>query len=155
MEIVKLNYLSRIPRFLILRLSMSRWLSSKLMRPQLLKMIGIKIGKNAHIGANVTFDTLDYRLFDIGDNVTITITMNSVLLTHYPQISINGHMRWLTDKLTIGNNVFIGANTVIAKPVTIGNNVVIAAGSIVTKDIESNCLVGGVPAKVIKKFKEN
>lgn len=77
----------------------------------------------------------------IGDNVTIT--MNSVLLTHYPQISINGHMRWLTDKLTIGNNVFIGANTVIAKPVTIGNNVVIAAGSIVTKDIPSNCLVGG------------
>lgn len=99
----------------------------------------------------VTFDTLDYRLFDIGDNVTIT--MNSVLLTHYPQISINGHMRWLTDKLTIGNNVFIGANTVIAKPVTIGNNVVIAAGSIVTKDIPSNCLVGGVPAKVIKEFK--
>ena len=153
MEIVKLNYISRLPRFLILRLSMSRWLSSKLMRPKLLKMIGIKIGKNAHIGANVTFDTLDYRLFDIGDNVTIT--MNSVLLTHYPQISINGHMRWLTDKLTIGNNVFIGANTVIAKPVTIGNNVVIAVGSIVTKDIESNCLVGGVPAKVIKKFKEN
>lgn len=111
------------------------------MRPQLLKMIGIKIGKNAHIGANVTFDTLDYRLFDIGDNVTIT--MNSVLLTHYPQISINGHMRWLTDKLTIGNNVFIGANSVIVKPVTIGNNVVIAAGSIVTKDIPSNCLVGG------------
>lgn len=153
MEIVKLNYISRLPRFLILRLSMSRWLSSKLMRPKLLKMIGIKIGKNAHIGANVTFDTLDYRLFDIGDNVTIT--MNSVLLTHYPQISIDGHMRWLTDKLTIGNNVFIGANTVIAKPVTIGNNVVIAAGSIVTKDIESNCLVGGVPAKVIKEFKED
>lgn len=141
MEIVKLNYISRIPRFLILRLSMSRWLSSKLMRPKLLKMIGIKIGENAHIGANVTFDTLDYRLFDIGDNVTIT--MNSVLLTHYPQISIDGHMRWLTDKLTIGNNVFIGANSVIVKPVTIGNNVVIAAGSIVTKDIPSNCLVGG------------
>ena len=60
----------------------------------------------------------------------------------------------VTDKLTIGNNVFIGANTVIAKPVTIGNNVVIAAGSIVTKDIPSNCLVGGgVPAKVIKEFK--
>ena len=97
--------------------------------------------ENAHIGANVTFDTLDYRLFDIGDNVTIT--MNSVLLTHYPQISIDGHMRWLTDKLTIGNNVFIGANSVIVKPVTIGNNVVIAAGSIVTKDIPSNCLVGG------------
>ena len=51
MEIVKLNYISRIPRFLILRLSMSRWLSSKLMRPQLLKMIGITIGNNVVIAA--------------------------------------------------------------------------------------------------------
>lgn len=120
---------------------MSRWLSSKLMRPKLLKMIGIKIGKNAHIGSNVTFDTLDYRLFDIGDNVTIT--MNTVLLTHYPKTHTDGHLTWYTDKLTIGNDVFIGANTVIAKPVTIGNNVVIAAGSVVTRDVPSNCLYGG------------
>lgn len=40
----------------------------------------------------------------------------------------------------------------IARPVTIGNNVVIAAGSVVTHDIPDNCLVGGVPAKVIRKF---
>ena len=47
-------------------------------------------------------------------------------------------------KMIIGNNVFVGANSVIAKPVTIGNNVVIAAGSVVTKDIPSNSLVGGL-----------
>ena len=140
----------RLPRFIILRLLMSRWLSSKRMRPQLLRLIGIKIGKNAHVGANVTFDTIDHKLFDIGNNVTIT--MNTVLLTHFLRPHDDGHLTWYTGKLTIGNDVFIGANSVIACPVTIGNNVIIAAGSVVTRDIPSNCLVGGVPAKVLKRF---
>ena len=149
-EITSNNYMMRLPRFIILRLLMSRWLSSKRMRPQLLRLIGIKIGKNAHVGANVTFDTIDHKLFDIGNNVTIT--MNTVLLTHFLRPHDDGHLTWYTGKLTIGNDVFIGANSVIACPVTIGNNVVIAAGSVVTRDIPSNCLVGGVPAKVLKRF---
>lgn len=144
------NYLSRFGRFVILRLLMSRWLPSKSVRPALLRMIGIKIGKNAHVGANVTFDTLNYRRFYIGDNVTIT--MNTVLLIHYFTTNSDGSKNWKGGDLVIGNNVFIGANTVIAKPVIIGDNVVIAAGSVVTRDVPSNCLYGGVPGKVLKKF---
>lgn len=144
------KYLKRIPRFILLRLSMSRWLSSKLIRPILVRLAGVTLGKNAHIGANVTFDTIDPRLFKIGENVTIT--MNCVLLMHYLKPKETGCLTWERGEMVIGNNVFIGANTVIAKPVTIGNNVVIAAGSVVTKDIPSNSLIGGVPAKVIKKF---
>ena len=147
------NYIKRIPSFLLLRLSMSRWLSSKIIRPYLVRLAGIKMGKNAHVGANVTFDTINPTYFEIGDNVVIT--MNCVLLMHYLKPLENGQRSWHIGKLKIGNNVFVGANSVIAKPVTIGNNVVIAAGSVVTKDIPSNSLVGGVPAKVIKKFKEN
>lgn len=147
------HYTKRIPSFLLLRLSMNRWLSSKLIRPHLLRLAGIKLGKNAHVGANVTFDTIDPTLFEIGDNVTIT--MNCVLLMHFLKPLENGRLTWHRGKMIIGNNVFVGANSVIAKPVTIGSNVVIAAGSVVTKDIPSNSLVGGVPAKVIKKFKEN
>ena len=136
---------------MLLRLSMSRWLSSKIIRPYLVRLAGIKMGKNAHVGANVTFDTIDPSYFEIGDNVVIT--MNCVLLMHYLKPLENGQLSWHVGKMKIGNNVFIGANSVIAKPVTIGSNVVIAAGSVVTKDIPSNCLVGGVPAKVIKEFK--
>lgn len=136
------NYIKRIPSFLLLRLSMSRWLSSKLIRPYLVRLAGIKMGKNAHVGANVTFDTINPAYFEIGDNVTIT--MNCVLLLmHYVKPLENGQLSWHLGKLKIGNNVFVGANSVIAKPVTIGNNVVIAAGSIVTKDIPSNSLVWG------------
>ena len=135
------HYTKRIPSFLLLRLSMSRWLSSKLIRPHLLRLAGIKLGKNAHVGANVTFYTIDPSLFEIGDNVTIT--MNCVLLMHFLKPLENGKLTWHRGKMKIGNNVFVGANSVIAKPVTIGSNVVIAAGSVVTKDIPSNCLVGG------------
>lgn len=144
MEIKELNYLGRLPFFLLLRLSMNRWLSSKLVRPKLLRLARIKIGEDIHVGANVTFDTFNNKLFEIGSHVTIT--MNTVLLTHYLKPHEDGSQSWYTGKLKIGNHVFIGANTVIARPVTIGNNIVIAAGSVVTHDIPDNCLVGG-PAK--------
>jgi maltose O-acetyltransferase len=50
---------------------------------------------------------------------------------------------------TIGNDVFIGANSIIMPGVKIGNNVIIAAGSVVTKDVDNNQLVGGNPIQFI------
>ncbi|MDE7412813.1 MAG: serine acetyltransferase [Muribaculaceae bacterium] len=50
----------------------------------------------------------------------------------------------------IGDNVYIGAGTVIMNPVKIGDNVTIGAGSVVTKDIPSDCVVAGNPAKIIR-----
>jgi len=49
--------------------------------------------------------------------------------------------------------VFIGAHTVIRQPISIGNDVIIGAGSVLTKDIPSGEIWGGVPAKFIKKVK--
>lgn len=51
---------------------------------------------------------------------------------------------------TIGHNVEVGANTVIIGNITIGDNVTIGAGSVVVKDVESNVIIAGNPAKVIK-----
>ena len=53
-------------------------------------------------------------------------------------------------KAIIGNNVYISTGVTILAPVRIGNNVIVGAGSVVTKDIPDNCIVGGVPAKIIK-----
>jgi len=50
----------------------------------------------------------------------------------------------------LGNNVDIGANSVILGNITIGDNVTIGAGSIVTKSIPADCVVAGNPAKIIK-----
>ena len=57
-----------------------------------------------------------------------------------------------TKPVVIGDDVWIGANAVILPGVTIGRHVVVAAGAVVTKDVPDNCVVGGVPAKVIKQL---
>ena len=56
-------------------------------------------------------------------------------------------------KVTIKENAWICIGAIICPGVTIGKNAVVAAGSVVTKDVPDNVVVGGVPAKVIKRIK--
>lgn len=57
-----------------------------------------------------------------------------------------------TNSIVIGDDVWIGANAVVLPGVTIGKHVVVAAGAVVTKNVPDYCVVGGVPAKIIKKL---
>ena len=57
-----------------------------------------------------------------------------------------------TNPVTIGDDIWIGANAVILPGVTIGNHSVVAAGAVVTKDVPPHTLVAGVPAKIIKEL---
>ena len=52
----------------------------------------------------------------------------------------------------IGNNVTLGANVSIIGDVEIGDNVVVGAGSVVVKSVPDNCIVAGVPAKIIRRL---
>ena len=115
----------------------------------------LKIGNNCKIlTSKWSFGSEPY-LIEIGNNVEITSGVR--FITHDggawifrekdPTLDVFG-------KIKIGNNVFIGVNTVILPNIQIGNNVVIGAGSIVTKDIPSNTVVCGVPAKVISSIEE-
>lgn len=54
--------------------------------------------------------------------------------------------------IQVGDNVMVGANTLILPNVRIGNNVVVGAGSVVTRDIPSNSVAAGVPCRVIGTF---
>lgn len=54
--------------------------------------------------------------------------------------------------ISIGDNCYISAGATILGPVTIGNNVIVAAGAVVTKNVPDNCIVGGVPAKILKNL---
>lgn len=54
--------------------------------------------------------------------------------------------------ITIGNNVWIGANVTILPGVTVGEDAVIAAGAVVTSDVAAGTVVGGVPAKFLKSI---
>tara|TARA_Y100001960_G_C14384787_1_gene685617 strand:+ start:183 stop:704 length:522 start_codon:yes stop_codon:yes gene_type:complete len=116
------------------------------------KYLGIKFGYNVRIIHFPRFGSEPY-LIKIGDNVTITRGVS--FITHdggaalfrkeSPGLNVFG-------RIIIGNNVFIGVNTIILPDVIIGDNVVIAAGSVVSKNIASNGVYGGIPAKLIKNI---
>ena len=57
----------------------------------------------------------------------------------------------MTSPVIIGDNVWIGSRAMILKGVNIGNGAIVAAGAVVTKDVPPNCMVAGVPAKIIKE----
>lgn len=95
----------------------------------------------------------------ISDNVTILLSGNHRVdwITTYPFNTvlagydhIEGHPQTKGD-VNIGNDVWIGLNATILSGVIIGDGAVIAAGSVVTKNVEPYSIVGGVPAKFIKK----
>ena len=114
-----------------------------------LKMNGIKIGKNTFISLGAKIDT-QFGEIIIGDNVHIT--SGCVLLAHdgaIKQMKPDANPR---GKIVIGNNVFIGVNTVILMNVTIGDNSVVGAGSIVNNNVPANVLAVGNPLKVIKEL---
>ena len=87
----------------------------------------------------------------IGDNCNLA--NNIVIVDHDHNIGDTGVVAGLNSKpIHIGNNVWIGGNVCVLPGVTIGDNVVIGAGSVVTKDIPANCLVVGNPGKIIKRL---
>lgn len=57
-------------------------------------------------------------------------------------------------EVKIGDNVWIGDKSTILGGVTIGNNVIIAANAVVTRDVPCNCVVAGIPAKIVKQIIE-
>ena len=52
--------------------------------------------------------------------------------------------------IVIGNDVWIGANSILVSGVKINNGAIVAAGSVVTKEVPENAIVAGIPAKVVK-----
>lgn len=115
-------------------------------------------GKNIHVGedflTNYNVTILDIAPVHIGDYVMIG--PNTLISTVGHPLSPKGRREKKANSLpvTIGNDVWIGGNCTILPGVTIGNNVVIAAGAVVTKDAPDNCVVAGVPAKVVKDLGE-
>ena len=115
-------------------------------------------GKNIVVGedffANYNFTVLDVAKVIIGDNAQIAPNVSIYTAGHplHPESRNSGYEYGIP--VTIGNNVWIGGNTVILPGVTIGDNVVIGAGSVVTKDIPANMIAAGNPCKVIREITE-
>ena len=90
----------------------------------------VRIGSHVNLAQGITVTALNHNFLD----TSLRIDQQGVS----------------TKPVTIGDDVWIGANATILPGVTIGNHVVVAAGAVVTHDVPANTVVGGIPAKVLK-----
>ncbi|SEQ58909.1 maltose O-acetyltransferase [Basfia succiniciproducens] len=112
----------------------------------------VRIGRNFYANYNCTM--LDNAAISIGENVMIA--PNVSLFTAAHPVDPDYRRRGIFAlPITIGDNVWIGGNSVVMPDVTIGNNVVIGAGSVVTKDIPDNVITVGNPCKVLRRLNDN
>ena len=117
------------------------------------RQLGARIGKRTKVfePTKTVIDETRPFLIEIGDDVQIT--RGVTILTHGYDWSVlkgvYGEVLGSAGRVKIGNNVFIGMDTMILKGVTIGNNVIIGAKSVVNKDVPDNCVYAGNPARFI------
>ena len=113
-------------------------------------------GKNIHIGENVFINSnctmQDQGGVYIGDDVLIG--HNVCLLTLNHEFEPEKRAELYPSPIHIGNKVWIGSNATILPGVSVGEGAIVAAGAVVTRDVEANTVVGGVPARLIKKIDE-
>ena len=112
----------------------------------------IEVGENFYANYNLTI--LDVGKVKIGKNVMIAPNVSIYTAGHplHPDSRNSGYEYGIP--VTIGDNVWIGGSVTIVPDVHIGNNVVIGAGSVVTKDIPDNAVAVGNPCRVIRFITE-
>lgn len=112
----------------------------------------IEVGKNFFANYNCTI--LDVAKVKIGDNCQLAPNVAIYTAGHPVHPDTRNTMYEYGIEVVLGDNVWIGGNTVICPGVHIGNNTVIGAGSVVTKDIPDWSIAAGNPCKVIRTITE-
>jgi len=110
----------------------------------------ISLGENFYSNYNCII--LDCAEVKIGDNVMLAPNVSIFTAGHPIDAEKRNSGLEYAIPVTIGNNVWIGGNTVINPGITIGDNTVIGSGSVLTKDIPANVIAAGNPCKVIRKI---
>lgn len=116
-----------------------------------LKKMGMKVGKNFKRLNGVILDPSHCWLISIGNNVTMAPRVH-VLCHDASTKQFLGYTK--IGRVNIGDNVFIGAESVLLPGISIGNNVIIGANSTVTKSIPDNMVSAGSPARIICSIDE-
>ena len=120
-------------------------------RVLLLRLMGVRVGRDVFVGFGLEIDTNHSELIEIGDHVTIS--HRCTIATHMAT-SADTPLRKLYPEtaapVSIGNGAWICTGAVLLPGVRIGENAVVAAGAVVDRDVAAGTLVAGVPARVKK-----
>lgn len=114
--------------------------------------INISVGENFYTNHNVTI--LDGAKVSFGDNVFIAPDCVFSTAGHPLDTEQRNQGLEIALPITVGNNVWIGTHVSVLPGVTIGNDVVIGAGSVVNRDIPDGVVAAGNPCRVIRKITE-
>ena len=123
--------------------------------------VNIHVGRDCFVNYNCVFlDVAPIVLEDgvwIGASVTVATPLHPYLaeermIREYPD---GEHDLEYAKPITLKKNCWICSGAVISGGVTVGENSIVAAGAVVTKDVPDHCIVGGVPAKVIRMIDED
>ena len=106
------------------------------------------VGKDVFINAGCRFQ--DQGGITIGDRALIG--HNCVIATLNHDMDPAKRANLIPAPVRIGADAWLGSNVTVLPGVTIGSGAVVAAGAVVTKEVEPNTVVGGVPAKLIKRL---
>ena len=114
----------------------------------------LKIGDNSQLGQNSRIS----GPVSIGKNVIMGPDVVIMGVTHdtsdFSKPMIDPTHPFIENPIIIGNNIWIGTRVIILPGVKIGDNSIIGANAVVTKSFPKNSIIGGVPAKLIKKRTE-
>lgn len=112
-------------------------------------------GYNIHCGKRVYFNVncvvLDAAKVSIGSRVLIGPGVHIYASTH-PVDLRERKSKALAKEVHIGDDCWIGGGAIICPGVSIGNNCIVAAGAVVARNVESNTMVAGNPARLVKKL---
>jgi acetyltransferase-like isoleucine patch superfamily enzyme len=111
-------------------------------RRQCLRWMGVHIG-DSYVGRDCLFDEEAPELIHIADEVTMS-----------SRVTIVTHDAWrgVAAPVVIERKAFIGIGSILMPGVVIGEEAVVAAGAVVTKSVEARTIVGGSPARLIKRI---
>ncbi|MBO8173592.1 MAG: antibiotic acetyltransferase [Bacillaceae bacterium] len=169
-----------LPELLITRIKYRRFLKNNCVIAKNVEIINGNLGKNIRVAHNASIrnsDILDYTSIGryskinhstIGKFCSISWDVTIGALSH-PINTVSTHSFPYTSRIgfvdkdnhnhkqtSLGNDVWVGCNSVILPGIKIGDGAIIGAGSVVTKDVPDYAIVAGVPAEIIRyRFEEN
>jgi maltose O-acetyltransferase len=132
-----------------------RFLPMMRLRVACLRAGGLVIGEQVYIGEDlIVTELLEERepTVIIGDRVAIAQRVTIVTASDPNYSRLYEHIPPIRGKVVLEDDVWIGAGVILLPDITVGRGAIVAAGAVVNQDVSPFTVVGGVPAKIIKKL---